>query len=152
MYPFSAVTLAELHKAGWTPERRFDTAEYEHLLRENGYVVHPVVVEFLHSFGGLKMTHPHRMVPNVMPTFHFDIPLALWGTNSENVRADEEDVGSPVCLIGQMYSGDLWLTMDVFGRVYASDISVRLVGNSGNEAIETICTMRDFPRPMPLRG
>ena len=146
MYPFSETTLNELFKAGWTPERQIDTKEYERLLRDKGYVVHPVVVDFLRSFGGLKMMHENGFGVDDRDLFHFNIKLALSETCNENVQADAELVGFPLCLIGEMFSGDLWLTMDATGKVYASDLSIRLVGDSGADAIEAICTTR------PVRG
>src|SRR5579871_2445151 len=114
---FSSRALARLQEAGWTPERQFDTTEYECLLHEKGYLVHPVVIEFLRCFGGLKMTHEHGFGVKSRDTFHFDVALAISETFAENVQANAEDVGSPLCLIGEIFSGDLWLTMDVNGKV-----------------------------------
>ena len=50
MYAFSPITLEQLAAAGWTQERYFDTTDYEHLLRKEGYPVLSVAMQFLSSF------------------------------------------------------------------------------------------------------
>lgn len=148
MITFSETTLAWLHKAGWSEDRVFDTSEYEQLLKEAGYPVFPKVVEFLRSFGGLRILFHHARVPNYMDDCNFIIPEAI--REPDWMVDDVKTVGKPLCLIGECNRDHFWLLMDESGKVYAGENITFLVANSGPEAVEEIMSNRPFTA-LPLK-
>lgn len=105
MYDFSPITLKQLAAAEWTQERHFDTTEYEYLLREEGYPVLPVAMRFLSSFGGLYVLRPSWRFPGGMEPFHFQVEKAFLYTPKCNIDMDMEELGLPLCPIGDAYPG-----------------------------------------------
>ena len=147
MTTFSLLTLALLQRAGWSKDRHVDTSEYEKCLKSEGYPVHAVVVDFLKSFGGLILVFPHPRVPQEDDEFYINPTMAAEGIYPERVSEDYSPrVGAPLCAIGQVYSRHMTVIMDPNGKVYAGyDELLILVGDSGTDAIEAICSGRDMP-------
>ena len=67
------------------------------------------------------------------------------GTGTGWLQGDAEDIGAPVCLIGMAATNEFRLMMTPVGKVYASDLSVRFLGNSGPEAIDKIYSGTPWP-------
>jgi hypothetical protein len=144
---FSAVTVDALARAGYVIGRRIDTAPFERALAENGFTVMPSVRAFLAQWGGLRVSLPHRRLPNVTTRFDFDAARAASGIYPERVDVLSERAGAPLCPVGQGYGAVL--LMDPAGAVYAAldDWFVK-VGSSGEETIEVMCTSQKTT-PMP---
>lgn len=141
MKDFSQRTLEVLYKAGWSEERFVDTSEYEKRLKLEGYPIYEVVVDFLKSFGGLRLVYPHFRVPQEQDEFIIDPILAAADIYAENVTEDySERVGTALCVIGEAFSRHMTVMMASDGKVYAgyTDVLI-LVGNSGVDAIEALC-------------
>jgi hypothetical protein len=124
-----------------------DTEEYEEVLRKHDYPVHPKVLEFLRSFGGLHVVHPHARVPEETDDFHLDPIESVRLSVPAWARAYSERVNAPLCVIGQARRGYALLTMDPGGAVYSGvDNILRKVGDSGTDAIEALCSGRDLEK------
>lgn len=134
--------------AGWSEDRRVDTTEYEKCLQSEGYPVHTAVVDFLECFGGLRVVYPHPRVPQATDKFFINPMVAAAHICIERVKEDyDERVGAPLCVIGEAFDYHMTLMMDSDGKVYAGyDDTLILVGNSGDDAIEAICSGRDKPK------
>jgi hypothetical protein len=140
-YRFSETTLAMLRRAGWNEHRSIDTTEYSNFLQLKGVPVHERAVEFWQHFGGLRVAHPHSGDPGAEDYFELDPVKATRHTNIRNLRKFSERVGAPLCIIGEARRGYMVLLMDPTGTVYAGmDRLLELVGHSGEEAIEALCS------------
>ena len=146
-YSFSETTLRLLHKAGWHDGYQKDTTDYQEALKKEGYPIHPSVISFLTRFGGLHVTHPHARVPDMEDWFDLDPAKAAANVsiraikNGYNKRVDNE-----LCVIGEAFRGYMVLMMAPDDKVYAGydDLMVS-VGDSGEDAIEALCTGRELP-------
>jgi hypothetical protein len=142
----SPLTLKILRDAGWSPSRRFDTADYEKALRDDGYVISPAVLQFMRSFGGLQLRHPNSRVPGKTLVLSLDARKATAGVASGWARSYERRLRRELCAFGTAEDGYLLLVMDPDGGVHAGYDDVLLfVGNSGIEAIDNLCCGRDMP-------
>lgn len=136
----SARTLELLHKAGWTPSRQVDVGPYEAALVAEGYPVTSAVREFLKSFGGMQVEHPHGGDPEATDRFHLDTARAVDGFEYDRVRAYELRVGEPLIVVGEAFSEHMIVMMSPSGRVYAAYDSVLIrLGETGCEALQTLC-------------
>lgn len=63
-------TLSLLKESGWSEDRRMEISNYEDELKEEGYIVNDTIREFLRSFGGLKVIHPHHHVETSKDEFY----------------------------------------------------------------------------------
>ena len=138
MTEFSAKTLNLLRRAGWHEKYECkDLHRYLRALEEAGYTVYPVVEAFLRRYGGLYIPDT-----NYQP-FHFDAIFAASGISINNVKLlYNPRVNTQLCVIGEAY---VVLMMGPNGKVYLGyDDFMALVGNSGEDAIEAICTGRDM--------
>lgn len=147
MTTFSTATIALLHQAGWSEDRCVDTSEYEKCLKSEGYPIHAVVLDFLKSFGGLRLVYPHYRVPETNDEFWIDPIIAAADIYIERISEDyNERVGAKLCVIGEAFSRHMTVMMAPDGRVYAGyDDTLIHVGNSGTDAIEALCSGRDMP-------
>jgi hypothetical protein len=69
-----------------------------------------------------------------------------------NVAAYSKIVGSPLSVIGEAFRGYLLLMMDTPGRVFGGFDQVFLViGTSGEDAIEALCSGRKLQPVSPER-
>src|SRR5256885_1283261 len=138
-------TLACLRAAGWNPQRSVQTAQYERPIAAEGYTLHPVAREFLAQFGGLAFAFESVFQGRpVWRRFHFgaDATAANWG--GALLEWDwPARIGAALCPIGEAEGGTSLLAMDPDGNVYAGmDEWIALVGTSGADAIEALCTER----------
>jgi hypothetical protein len=135
-----------LQQAGWGDERQVDTSEYEKSLKSEGYPVHTIVVDFLKSFGGLRVIHSHHRVPQTNDEFCINPIVAASHIYPERVEDYSERVGAPLCVIGEAFNYHMTLMMDSNGGVYAGyDDTLIRVGDSGSDAIEALCSGRNMP-------
>jgi hypothetical protein len=146
MKTFSEQTIKCLYSAGWSEDRRVDTAEYERILQTADYPVHPEVKEFLRRFGGLQVVHPHAALPAYDDYFHFDVAKAVSSEWPLNVQSCGNVIGASLCIIGMSHREYMTLMMDPSGKVYALYVQLFYVGESGEDAIEALCTGRDLPK------
>jgi hypothetical protein len=140
---FSEVTHAILHDAGWSEDYRHDTTPDAKLLKQAGYPVFPVVIEFLSRFGGIRFNYPHPIMSGYEEYALFKVAEGSAYFLLEHVALDAEYLGRPLCLIGECYSGNMWMMMDEEGCVYTDYGSeMFFIGTSGEDAIEALCTRR----------
>ncbi len=146
MTVFSDTTRTLLHDAGWTEERQVDTQQAEDALRREGFSVHPAARAFLARFAGLQVIYPNHRVPGA--THHLDLGVGAFPPDvlePHVMRAHTRRVGGPLCYIGEAGSGFVSLVMDASGNVYAmNDDWLAWVGDSGDDAIEALCTGREL--------
>jgi len=144
--PFSEITVGLLREAGWTTNRDVPTTAHEQALKAGGYQVFPVVRDFLRQFGGLQISR--KFVWNRVPLvskFHFDARIAVGAWSPEFIKSFESSERGPLCVIGETEFGDSVLLMDEQGRLYSgTDEYLTLVGNSGYDAVEALCTGRKY--------
>lgn len=140
-YKFSPKTLTALKRAGWNEDRQVDTSEYIEFLQARGVPVHRPAIRLWECFGGLRVVHPHSRVPEAEDYFEINPIQATRRTDVRNLRRFSERVETPLCIIGEAFRGNMVLLMDPTGRVYAGlDKLLKLVGSSGEEAIEALCS------------
>jgi hypothetical protein len=149
MYAFSKQTLDSLRHAGWYEGReceQFD--EYKRILNQEEFELSDTIEQFLKSFGGLLVKHPHAKVHDVIDYFHCDVVKAINGSDPNWVSADySERVGEPLCIIGEAFRRNMVLSMSPTGKVYAGvDDFLICVGASGEDAIEALCTGRELEK------
>ncbi len=154
MYQFSDHTLALLRKAGWSEDYSYDTTEWEALLKGAGYTVHSVARDFMQRFGDLVIDYPH---PIVDATEQLKIKVSFGRDNIGKDRASgaSEDLsvlfpGIDGCDIGSFNDDDYYLMMDASGVVYGYGFAYFRVGDSGEEAIEHICS-RNYGEDLAYR-
>ena len=145
MFQFSIPTLALLHQAGWSEDYRYDTTEWESLLKGAGYTIHTVALDFMQRFGGLVITYPHPYALNATEELKFTVSYGIGNTGKDRARHASRYIselwrGVEGCDIGTFNTDDFRLMMDASGVVYGyGDVDFR-VGDSGEEAIEHICS------------
>lgn len=134
-----------LSKAGWYPGRYVDIAVYRDIILKDSYKIFRIVEKFLHEFGGLAVEFKLRN--GSQTTLHFNVTQAveevdpIWAQNDYYTRLGNKDV----CVVGQAYTDHLTLMMDEAGAVYGGfDDYLCFIANSGEEAIEAICSNAIF--------
>jgi len=86
MYGFSKKTLDYLQYAGWYECRECEQLdEYKRILNQEEFELSDTIEQFLKSFGGLLVKHPHAM-PNVIDYVHFDVIKAINGSDPDWVK------------------------------------------------------------------
>jgi len=143
--PFSERTLTLLRQAGWREDRAVDTSGYEKALRQEGYPVHPAVVEFLRQFGGIRVVYPAKGDAKIKDEFHFDATKAAENWFPATVDQFSQRTGAALCVIGEASRGNSLLLMDPSGGVYSGvDQWLVKVADSGIEAIEALCDGKEI--------
>ena len=144
-FEFSKETARYLERAGWTVETVVDTSSFEKLLREAGFTIHDAALSFLAKFGGFEIKHPHAKVSDITDNMQFDISKVVRDIRPAHVEDFGRIVGSPLCPIGEAARGYFVLMMDETGAVYGAygDFFV-IIGASGFEAIEALCSGKEF--------
>jgi len=147
MYGFSKNTLDYLQCAGWYEGREYEQLdEYKRILKQEEFELSETIEQFLKSFGGLLVKHPHAKVPDVTDYVHFDVIKAINGSDPNWVSADYSvRTGEDLCIIGEAFRRNTILSMSPTGKVYSgADDFLTYVGASGEEAIEALCTGREL--------
>jgi hypothetical protein len=139
MFKFAQKVKTAISKSGWFANRSFDISEFKDIALNDSYFWSLAVDSFMREFGGLYITYERTSGDDVI---HFDLKKAI----DEIDRSWIEDYALKIkskqlCVIGQAYSDHLTLIMDSNGKVYGGfDEELFFIGNSGEEAIEAICS------------
>ncbi|TFF33918.1 SUKH-3 domain-containing protein [Mucilaginibacter psychrotolerans] len=144
MFRFSDKTYKVLVDAGWHPQRNYDIGSFKECILNNGYRMSPIIEQFLMSYGGLKIEYNRKN--GTKNSFHFDARTAiervddLWAQTTYYERLK---VG--LCVVGQADTDHLTLMMDETGKFYGGfDDFLCFIAESGEEAIEAMCSDREF--------
>ena len=125
-------------QAGWKVGRKAWTVKYRAFLTGEGYTWFPAVADFLAEFGDLLIKFKRE--DGSSDTINLDACEASAGVWFPDYYAPRTGQ-TRFCAIGQAYSNHLLLFMDEAGRVYGGfDEYICLIGSSGEEAIEIICS------------
>jgi hypothetical protein len=142
MTAFSLTTLSHLTHAGWSVERTVSLLKFRAYLTGEGYAWFPAVAAFLAEFGDLRIRFKRHGLSELLSldaceaSASFDV---LWVLEEYAQRIGR----ARFCVIGEVYTGHLLLFMDDMGRVYGGfDDFLCLIGSSGVDAIEAICSNR----------
>lgn len=142
---FSKQTAECLNRSGWHPNRVSDATTFVESLNAAGFVVHEAAADFMKEYGGLYIQYPHAKVAGMKDEMHFDPAIVITHITPAAVNAYAKVLGTKLCPIGEAARGYLTLMMDERGQVYASyDDFFALVGRSGADAIEALCSGRDL--------
>lgn len=145
MWIYSKKTTECLNRSGWQPNRTFDATSLVESLRAAGFDVHEAAADFLTEFGNLCIKYPHAKVASMEDEMHFDPLIVITHITPAAVNAYAKVLGRKLTPIGEAARGYLMLMMDQEGKVYASyDDFFALVGSSGADAIEGLCSGRDL--------
>jgi hypothetical protein len=142
MAGFSPATLSYLTKAGWYAGRKVSLIKYRAYLDGEGYAWFPAVATFLEEFGELRIKFERR---KQFETLDLTACEASDNFDSQWVKKDyAQRIGrTQFCVIGQAYGAHLLLFMDDTGQVYGGfDDFLCVIGSSGQNAIEAICSNR----------
>lgn len=150
-FRFSAKVKALLEEQGWHEGRVIDVNEFKETILKEGYTWIKSVEEFLKEFGELKISFTTGN--NTISNLHFDLIKAVDDIFFEWTKVYSERIGNiEVCPIGQAFNDHLTILMDKTGKVYGGyDQSLFFIGNSGEEAIERICSNGELIEVPPLR-
>lgn len=139
-------TQKMLKKSGWNKNRRIDISSYEKDLLAEGYPINDKIRNFLISFGGLEVHHPHHRVQNEEDEFHLNPSVAIQTIYPERVEEYNHRTNNHLVVIGEASKGYLILMMGLDGKVYAGyDDFLLLLGFSGEDALETLCEGKSAP-------
>jgi SUKH-3 immunity protein len=149
MGAFSEKTLSLLYASGWSYNRNVDISNDLQTLRNEGYTIFPVIIDFLEQFSGLQIDIPNPIVPNIKRTLDFRISSAMRGIRQRTVDAYGDGLDRVLCLIG-VDNDSIHFTMDGEGKVYGLyDRMILFIGNSDEEAIENCCVWHPS-NPFPI--
>jgi hypothetical protein len=96
----SAVSVATLELAGWTPHRQVDVSPYVESLTAEGFSPGGRAIAFLQRFGGLRLKCRHRSDPTSLKETHFDAQGAMRGVGLGWVRGVENCYKLLVTVVG----------------------------------------------------
>ena len=105
------------------------------------------MVEFLREFGGLTVVYPHVRATGSEDNFVVSAKVAVLGRYAYQWVTDyNRRAGSKFLTpVGEAARGYLILMMDQSGRVLGGyDPFLAVIGGSGDEAIETLCSGTSF--------
>jgi hypothetical protein len=142
-YEFCQSTLKCLRESGWFVGRAVDVAPFASGLIKKGYDIFPAATEFLRSFGGLRVVHPHAKVWAMNDFFVLNPADAAYLDDHRDEV--EKWAGEILCPIGVAHRKYMDLLMAVSGTVYVyMDGLLLRVASSGPAAIEAICTGAEY--------
>ncbi len=126
-----------LREAGWTPERRVSTEEWEKTLRESdAFEIHDAARDFLREFGGLSFDASGEGVTMAIAPFAIDPLEGQW--EADIYESMSEETGTNLYPIGVMARRDLFLGMAEDGAVYCGRDSVGRFAESGDQALDKL--------------
>jgi hypothetical protein len=132
-----------LRAAQWLPGGHADVARYEAACEAEGVSLLPATRDFLRRYGGLVIKYEDSLRQTDVLEFCADD--AVRGMGIGGLRQVERllDV-RPLCPIGHYQYGTCMLLQDEGGRVFGvSDDTTTFLGESGEEAIENILSLRE---------
>jgi len=145
MENFSKQMVECLNRAGRHPNRTLDATAFMESLITAGFDVHEAAADFLTEYGGLCIKYPHAKVADMEDEMHFDPLIVITHITPAAVNTYAKVLGRKLSPIGEAARGYLTLMMDDEGKVYASyDDFFALVGSSGADAIEGLCSGREL--------
>jgi hypothetical protein len=101
----------------------------------------------------LHLMYPHAKVASIEDEMHFDPLITMRHIQPTDVAAYSNHLGRKLSIIGEAARGYLILMMDEAGHVYALyDNYFGVVGNSGIDAIEALCSGREIENSSLLDG
>lgn len=152
-WSLSKQTAECLYRSGWHPNRQSDATAFVKSLNAAGFVVHQAAANFLTEYGGLCIKYPHAKVANREEEMHLNPLIVITHITPAAVNAYAKALGRKLTPIGEAARGYLTLMMDEDGKVYASyDDFFALVGSSGADAIEGLCSGKDLTLLPPVVG
>lgn len=133
-------TIEILKNGGWTEKREIDLSSYKLAIENGGYIFTETLNEFLKSFGGLTVKHPHHQVPDVEDHFVIDPILGISETFKETVDEYEIRVGEKLTIIGLAFRGHMVLMMSVSGKIFAGfDETLIKLGDTPQDGLDALC-------------
>lgn len=142
-----------LKVAGWFPNRRVETHDFEQVLAQLGCPFFPVVENFLSEFGGIEFNYSPAVRSE--PDFLCFTTEMFQKIRSFDIRDDVRHVGRPLCLICVvenprrvvLMNPPTVLMMDSEGNVYqCTDVELpELIAHSGEEAINIAAATENYP-------
>lgn len=147
MFEFSNQTTKSLKESGWYPERHIDIEQYKDSILNSDYKFFPKVEAFLRQYGGLLIKFKVRN--GIETSLNFDTIQAVEDIDPIWVQVNYYNLlkKTDLCVIGQAYTDHMTLMMDEDGRVYGGfDDYLCFIANSGEEAIEAICSNATFDK------
>jgi hypothetical protein len=142
-YAHSRQVESYLRGAGWSPVRRAEPARYEAAFEREGISLAQATRDFLSRYGRLVIKY-HDVVGQT-DILEFCADDAVRGTRRAGLHKMERllDV-SPLCPVGHYQYATCMMLQDERGRVFGvSDDTTSLLGESGEEAIENILSLRE---------
>lgn len=126
-----------LREAGWLPGRSVSTTEWESTLRERGgFEIHHAARRFLAEFGGLLIdVHGPGKTMGKAPV-RLDPLAAEWEDEIFDVLSEE--AGASLYPVGETDRRNNYLGIAPSGAVYIGMDSVRLLADTGDEALEKL--------------
>ncbi|MFR9724397.1 SUKH-3 domain-containing protein [Streptomyces sp. MS19] len=126
-----------LREAGWTPQRRVPTEEWERSLEESdGFEIHERARIFLAEFGGLAFDVSGKGVTMALGPFSFDRLEAKWEADIYGYMSEES--GKALYPIGEMDHRNLFLGMAQDGSVYRDRDHVEFFAESGDQTVDKL--------------
>ncbi|MDQ1920062.1 SUKH-3 domain-containing protein [Massilia pseudoviolaceinigra] len=116
---YSDQTLAILHDAGWTEERRVPADALRERLAAAGFVPHPAALAFLTRFEGLGFTHPSSKYEDGKNTCHFDLDRVIGQVDVDDIDDFSASVGTRLCPVGEINRGNSIVAIGEDGRVFS---------------------------------
>ncbi|GAA3856532.1 SUKH-3 domain-containing protein [Streptomyces sedi] len=134
---WSPKTDRVLREAGWTPQRRVATEQWERTLRESdGFSAHEKVRAFLAEFGGLTFALTGAGAKVALLPFSINPLEGQW--ESDIFEEMSEYAGTAVYPIGEMAKGHLFLGMAEDGSIFRGRDAVDFFAESGDQALDKL--------------
>jgi len=136
-HKLSTSTIKVLLSNGWSQDRTVDTRQYEAIFKKTGQSFSNITLEFLRSFGGLK----------IGKYIEFD-PVKMY-PHADYLERYQEWIGKPLCVIGS--SNPAILLMSTNGEIYSTFQSYATkLGATFGESLDTLLSGENKPTPIPL--
>jgi hypothetical protein len=140
------LTRKALVAAGWHPERKVPTEQWEAYLRDEGLHWLKSAEHFLSQFGGLTIK-PIRTSESKIAADPFLIDPMDDYARLDYVGLYEEILGQDLCLLGTCTTEEL-VVMDEQGRIFDGHEAgfLVLLGETVQEALEVIVRAHVYPK------
>lgn len=96
-FQLSEMAIATLQLQGWFPERQAEIRPDLKMLEEEGIVPHPLAIEFLKSFGGLKLDFGRH---GGLSGMHFEVIWPLRFLSHDELVQMQKFTGKVLCPVG----------------------------------------------------
>jgi hypothetical protein len=116
---YSDKTLAILHEAGWTEERRVPVDALRERLAAAGFAPHPAALDFLSRFEGLSVNHPSTRYEDGKNTCHFKLDRIIGLVDVDDIDDFGASVGTRLCPVGEINRRNSIVAIGEDGRVFS---------------------------------